>query len=296
MRRLRARSVRELFSPLVYDELHVLQYLMSFPECSHLDTGVVTISVDVDVGDENVGLVNEGRNDINVSSTMTEYQVGFIERNTLPPILELLKAFEIPVTFAIRGQLLDVAPSIIENINNSSIEHDIGGHGYYHRDIAAMTAQQADYEFSLLNNAMRGVGLRPKSFIFPRGRIAHLETLARFGYICFRSPGGFPHNRMRVDRVSGVWRLHSTLMIHGRTHVASVKKILDICSEKRTFAHLWFHPWNFGPHKSNLSGGLENVMKPLLAHIRALEKDRNVIVNTMKTLAELLERGRSSHS
>ena len=49
-----------------------------------LGRGMLIISVDVDVGNRKVGLINKGRNDLNVNNYFSEYQVGAIEEMALP--------------------------------------------------------------------------------------------------------------------------------------------------------------------------------------------------------------------
>ena len=83
------------------------------------------ISLDVDVGSKLVGLINTGKNDINVSRNLSGYSVGEIEQNVLPSLVDFFNNFEIPVTFAIRGRLMKVDTSIIEIILDSSVKHEM---------------------------------------------------------------------------------------------------------------------------------------------------------------------------
>jgi peptidoglycan/xylan/chitin deacetylase (PgdA/CDA1 family) len=285
-----ATSVRRSLSVIFYDRLHVLQYQMPFAERSLLDKGAVIFSIDIDVGHEEVGLVNQGKNDGNVSNTRSERQIGRVEQTALPLILDLFDSFEMPATFAVRGQLFDVSPATVEPIAVSPIKHDIGGHGYYHRSFTALTRSEASLELTMLHDAMRKFGLQPKSFVFPRNKIEHLDLLLHSGYLCFRGSGGFPHNRMLIDRVRGLWNVHPTLFVHSGSDVAALTEIVDICSRKKSPAHLWFHPWNFGSRKSEIENALTKVLRPLLAHVRKLESHGSIAISSMREIADHAER------
>ena len=65
---------------------------------------MIVISVDIDVGNKEIGIVNEGKNDENVNRRFSEYSIGVIEELALPMFLGFFEEFEFPVTFAIRGQ------------------------------------------------------------------------------------------------------------------------------------------------------------------------------------------------
>lgn len=283
-------SLRRISVPILYDRLHVLQYQMPLIKRSLLDIGTVTFSVDIDVGHEEVGLVNQGKNDRNVSTTKSERQIGRIEQTGLPLVLDVFDSFEVPATFAVRGQLFEVSPQTVEAITVRPIAHDIAGHGYYHRSFAALTGEESSAELGMLQNAMRKFGLQPESFVFPRNRIGHLDLLPSFGYLCFRGAGGFPNNRMSMDRVSGLWRLNPTLFVNSASNTALIEKIIDICSVHRAPAHFWFHIWNFGSDKSEMEHALGRVMRPLLAHISKLKHEGRITINSMKEVANKAER------
>jgi len=144
------------------------------------------ISVDVDVGDKELGVINDGKNDANVSSSTSEYLVGAIEERVLPLIVDLFDDFEIPVTFAIRGQLTEVDDSILDLILHSTVKHDIGAHGYYHRQFVNLSRTEAENELKMISVGMKNFGILPRSFVFPRNSVAHLELLEKYGYECYR--------------------------------------------------------------------------------------------------------------
>lgn len=253
---------------------------------AELKKGAVLFSIDVDVGHEDVGVRNQGRNDTNVSDIMSERQVGKIEQMALPLILDSFDNFEIPVTLALRGQLFDVSPATAQAVISRSGDYDIGVHGYYHKSFAKLTHQEALREFEMLREAMQNFRLEPKSFVFPRNAIAHLDLLRAFDYLCFRGMGGFARNLMHVERTYGLWNVHPTAFVHSRSNILALRRVVDISLQRKLPAHLWFHPWNFGSNSSDVRKHVDNVLSPLLAHIRRLDDEGRIAVSTMKGIAE----------
>lgn len=113
---------------------------------------MVIVSIDVEVGSKALGFANRGRNDANVNKRLSEYQVGEIEELSLPLFLEMFNDLEIPVTFAVRGQLTEVKGSVLRFLLESPIKHDIGAHGYYHRQFSGLSRRRGrkgvDYDLS----------------------------------------------------------------------------------------------------------------------------------------------------
>ena len=62
-----------------------------------------------------------------------------------------LENSEIPATFAFRGQLADTDDSLIELVKQSSIKHEIGAHGYYHRCFTSLSHSEAERELRMIS-------------------------------------------------------------------------------------------------------------------------------------------------
>jgi hypothetical protein len=169
---------------------HFLAYSIKKPKMQ-LEKGMFIISVDVDVGSRELGVLNKGKNDENVVKGMSEYRVGEIDEVAFHLFLEAFNDFETPVTFAIRGQLVEVDNSILESLFKSSVEHDIGAHGYSHIEFTSLSRNEAENELNLISEGMNKFGIVPRSFVFPRGGLAHLDLLERYGYKCYRGVGDF---------------------------------------------------------------------------------------------------------
>lgn len=65
--------------------------------------------------------------------------------------VDFFNDLKIPVTFALRGQLLEVNTSIVDLLLESPIQHEIGSHGYYHRDFTKLSHSEAEYELRIFN-------------------------------------------------------------------------------------------------------------------------------------------------
>jgi peptidoglycan/xylan/chitin deacetylase (PgdA/CDA1 family) len=264
---------------------HFLLYSIKKPKM-HLKKGMFIISIDVDVGSRKLGVLNKGKNDENVVKSMTEYRVGEIDEVAFPLFYETLNHFEIPVTFAIRGQLTNVKNSILEDLLKSSIEHDIGAHGYSHREFTNLSYFEAENELKLISKGMKKFGVIPRSFVFPRGGVSHLDLLERYGYECYRSVGNFIDDCMYIEKKDRLYNVHPSLYLNQGTSYIFLKKILDIAIAKKLPFHVWFHLWNFGETKQSIHRALINVFYPLLRYVKKKEKSGSLDVETMLSATE----------
>ena len=160
------------------DLFHYITYrgfeLKRFP-LSELKNGMLITSIDLDVGNRKLGIINAGKNDINVNKRFSEYQIGVIEETAIPLFIKLFDELQMPVTIAVRGQLLELGESALAPILESSVKHDMGAHGYSHRSFSDLSYEEAENELKLTASLMKGFGIVPKSFVFPKNRVAHLN-------------------------------------------------------------------------------------------------------------------------
>ena len=178
---------------------HLGLFTLRRPE-TQLECGRLITSVDIDVGSKAVGEKNKGRNDANLHWCLSERQIGAIEESAIPPIVRFFDELEIPVTFAVRGQLTETQNTTLDLLTRSAVEHDIGAHGYYHRTFTSISFAEAQNELELISDGMKKFGLKPKSFIFPKNKINHLSLLEKFGYICYRDVGGLANDKMLIEK------------------------------------------------------------------------------------------------
>jgi hypothetical protein len=254
-----------------------------------LESGMLIISIDVDVGDKELGVINEGKNDANVSRHLSEYSVGEIEERALPLFLDLFNDFEVPVTFAIRGQLTEVDNSILELLLKSPVKHDIGAHGYYHKQFQKLSHNEAANELNMISVGMKKFGIIPRSFVFPRNSVAYLDLLEKYGYKCYRSYGDFMNDCMYIEKQGQLYDIHPSLYIDQGTSFMFLKKILDISVAKKLPFHVWFHLWNFGKTKESIQRTINNVFIPLLKYAKKKDESRMLTFETMLSAAKKIE-------
>jgi len=254
-----------------------------------LERGILITSVDIDVGNKELGTINRHKINRDVNRQFSEYSIGVIEELALPMFLNLLERLEIPVTFAIRGQWLEVPNSPLDCLLGSSVNHDIGGHGYYHRRFSYLSREEADSEFAKIREAMNNFNLSPTSFIFPTNSIAHLDLLAKYGFKCYREHGGLLKDGMYIRRHCQLWDIHPSLYIDRYSNFPVLRKILDLCIRRKLPFHIWFHLWNFGKTQDQIQSCLKNLFVPILRYAKQQAKNGRLAFETMASAVHTME-------
>jgi len=239
-------------------------------------------SIDVDVGNEKLGVTNRGRCDRDVSDNNSERFVGEVEQRNLPFLLHLFEDLEIPVTFAFRGQLFDVDASFPKLVMRSSIRHEIGSHGYYHKAFTTLSRKKADEELRMTSIAMSRYGVVPRSFVFPKNKVAHLDLLKKYRYVCYRGLGGFTRDDTYIGKDSdGLYNIHPSFFLGWISDSSYARRIVDLCARKKLPFHVWFHPWDIGYTEERTKKRIERMLFPLLRHARRREKTGVLTFETM---------------
>lgn len=268
--------------------VHYLLYWGRTPR-TRLETAMMIVSVDVDVGNRKLGEVNEGKNDLNVNDHFTEHMIGEMEEHALPLIVDCFNTFSIPATFAIRGQLMEVDASVFEYLHESPIKHDIGAHGYYHRDFTILSRDEARHDLKLISTEMTKARIRPRSFVFPRNRVAHLDLLQEFGYLCYRGYGDVRSDAMLIEKHGGLYNIHPSLYLGYVTSPVFTKKIIDLAIKRRLPIHVWFHPWNLGNEEKSVSKRISHLLLPIFQHVKSKQREGLLKFETMLSAAEKME-------
>jgi hypothetical protein len=259
----------------------------------NLDHGILIISIDIDAGHEALGIINKGKNDAYVNDFFTEYAIGQIEGRAFPIFIALFNDFEIPATFAIRGQLTEVDNSIQELFKESTVDHDIGAHGYYHREFTTLTSDEAEDELRRIHVGMRKSGIVPQSFVFPKNSVAHLELLEKYGYKCYRGHGGLIKDCMLISKEGSLFEVHSSLYIDQYSHHRMLERILDIAIVKKLPFHIWFHLWNFGQSQDEMSKCVSRIFKPFFRYAKKKVRTGNLacasMISATNTIREYIE-------
>jgi hypothetical protein len=253
------------------------------------ERGLLIISIDIDVGHRNVALLNEGKNDHNVHNYLSEYEVGAIEETAIPLFLDLFDHFSVPATLAVRGQLLEVGEWALAAILQTSVKHDIGAHGYSHRSFQDLSLTEAERELNLLSTMMEKVNIFPKSFIFPRNRVAHLNLLEKYGYRCYREYGDFIHDGMYITKRNLLYDVHPSLHIDQYTSHIFLKAMLNICIQSKLPFHVWFHLWSFGKKGKPIQKAIQRIFVPFLEYAEAKANEGVLSFETMFSAVEKLE-------
>jgi hypothetical protein len=270
---------------------HFLAYSSKKPKMQ-LEKGMFIISIDVDVGNRELGVINGGKNDKNVNNSISEYRIGEIDEIAFPLFNSTFANLQIPVTFAIRGQLTELKHSILESLLDSPVKHDIGAHGYYHRTFSDLSSVEAENELTMISQGMKNFGIIPRSFVFPKNRVAHLDLLEKFGYKCYRSLGNLMSDGMYVEKRGQLYNICPSLYIDARSYSSPifVKKILDIAISKKLSFHIWFHLWNFGQTKESIHKNLRRMLFPIFKYAKKREKNGDLTFETMLSAAEKMEK------
>jgi hypothetical protein len=254
-----------------------------------LEKGMLIVSTDIDVGSPELGVINRGKRDRDVNTRLSECQIGKIEELSVPLFVEVFDDFGIPITFAVRGQLTEVNGSILELLLRSSVKHDIGAHGYYHREFTNLSRNEAENELNMISSGMRKFGIVPRSFVFPKNSVAHLDLLEKYGYKCYRSYGGFMYDCMYIEKQGQLYNIHPSLYIDQGTSFTFLKKILDVSIAKKLPFQVWFHLWNFGGTKESIQRSINSVFFPLLKYAKKKEKSGLLTFETMLSATEKVE-------
>lgn len=269
-----------------------LRYRFERPRMQ-LDRAMFIVSIDVDVGSREVGTINKGANDANIqcNGSLSEYALGEIEERAFHLFDDVFTELQLPVTFALRGQITEVDDSILAFLLKSRVNHDIGFHGYYHRKFTDLTRDQADDELSRIQAGSHKFGVTPRSFIFPKNRVAHLDLLEKYEYKCYRGYGDYKENVMYIEKEGQLYNIHPSLYLNLSVIDTPLimKKILGIAVAKKLPLHLWFHLWNFGTTDEAIAGYIDKVFLPLLRDVKRYETRGLLTVETMLSATETVE-------
>ena len=201
---------KDYFRSIMSQFLHYAVFSYNKP-LSEFETASLIISIDVDVGSPEVGIKNRGLNDCNVHDFLSESTVGKIEEQAIPLLLKAFNEVEFPATFALRGQLVEVENSIFHQILDSTPKHEIAAHGYSHKVFTALSNSEADEELKMISFGMKKFDVTPKSFVFPKNKVSHLELLEKHGYLSFRAEGTSLKDGMYLEKCGNLINVHPSL-------------------------------------------------------------------------------------
>lgn len=250
-----------------------------------------------------------------------------IERNCVfPALLKLFDEYAIPATWCVVGHLmlercdgrhddrgrpgwfrLDPASSeqsapwfygrsLVKRIQACGIRQEIGLHSFSHAIFNECGAEVADAELDASMAAARELGIEPRSFVFPRNAIDHLDRLAAHGIQVYRgeSPrwydhGGYPRLLRRIGHLvdiatvappplveprrdrHGLWNVPASMLytpsfgarcvVPVALRVMRAKAGLRAAAQKGGLFHLWFHPTDLTVRTAAMLNGLRQVLR-----------------------------------
>lgn len=271
------------------------------------DTGVFTISLDTELA---WGTFDKG----NVDGYEEAYRNA---PEVIDRLCELFGEYEIPATWAIVSHLLEdcdgdhsdrappdfewvddwfgelpcssgmdknmwYAPWLIDRIRDCETEQEIGLHGSTHMQLGAngCSRQHADEEIGAAMETLRSHGVEPKSFVFPRNDIGHLDVLREHGIRDFRGVNARWYERASIPSAvqpplrfadeatrrtppvvepierDGILEIPGSQVFRpsrdgwqytpGESSVVRAKKGLRRAARTGGVFHLWLHPFNLG--------------------------------------------------
>jgi hypothetical protein len=246
---------------------------------------------------------------------------GAAERRSIKRLLDILDEFNITATWALVGHLFydkcekcSICPilewqgkyrsfeevyetnhplwygkDIVELLLARGSRHEIAFHAYTHRVFdSRMTQQDARIEIQEWLRAAKTMNLVPRTVIFPRNRVGHLDAFEEAGFICYRGEQVMPKTYAipligktlnRIDLVlqifspqayelrteaAGLVNLPSSrwlfgmnrnvelildaLNLHNLRIRAFIKEVERAAREKKVI-HIWAHPYEFRTEK-----------------------------------------------
>ncbi len=295
------------------------------PENFHLDKGVFTLSLDFELIWGTLDLFGPGGFG---KSCRVEREI-VIDR-----LLDLLAEFDVAATWFIVGHLmLDscdgkheelVRPShawhegdwlkhdpggretdapeflgrsLVEKILACPVRQEIGCHSFTHTIFGdrGCSRDAAESELAACVKAAGDLGIKMRSFAFPRNIVGHLDALSRYDFTCYRGPepqwrgwqyAPSPLKRMwnlvevilaarppvvLPEKTGGLLNVPGSMVYfpaHGpRRHIPHALRVkravkgLDAAARRKRVFHLWFHPTNLADQTEEMFLGLCRVFE-----------------------------------
>jgi len=217
-------------------------------------------------------------------------------------LLDLLAKHGIPATWAIVGALFEDgaddllhAPDLIEEIQRCPVPQEIGSRTFTHPVMTMVTREQAHRQFALAVESAAKAGVRPRTIIFPRNQIAHLDLAREYGFTCYRTPeprwycgAGERDPLSRLGHLADVLAATTPrsvepvldefgmMAIPGsmlytpsfgiRRHIPAALRVtrarrgLQEAIRNRNVFHLWFHPTDIVVNMNEMLAGLDQIL------------------------------------
>jgi peptidoglycan/xylan/chitin deacetylase (PgdA/CDA1 family) len=154
------------------------------------------------------------------------------------------------------------ATDLIKQILESKVEHDIACHSFSHVDFSKCSREVALSEVRKCKEVMKKYCVDPKSFIFPKNRVGHLNVLKQEGFKTFRIKMNHTSNSL-IDlaletlfptvgvpiQVNGLLGIPSSLLFQSSHNIHTLRLLISArrgieraVNEKRIF-HIIMHDY-----------------------------------------------------
>jgi peptidoglycan/xylan/chitin deacetylase (PgdA/CDA1 family) len=271
-------------------------------------------------------------------------------RDAIVGLCDLFDRYEIPTTWALVMHLLDecsghdamvspefewiedwfgaapcasgvdkelwYAPDILDEIRSRGVEHEIGLHGYSHMIMGASgcTREAARAEINKAVEVAETAGIQPKTYVFPRNSICHLDILSEFGIQNFRGKDDrwYEHSLPRTLRrplrfgdeflqrtppvvtpevQSGLLNVPGSQILRPlnekwkytphNSQINRAVKGLEKAVKSGDIYHIWFHPFNIA---INLEQHLQ-MLEKILEYAAKLRTENLLEIRTIDGLS-----------
>lgn len=174
--------------------------------------------------------------------------------------------------------------------------HEMAWHGATHLCLADQTSADAvELELQLAASLFDAIGHTPKTIVFPRNLVGHLDRLERAGFQTYRArpPSGFT---ARFSGLANEWKVWDSRVqakpirqqgwrvspagfflnwpsgvrswVPVGVTVSRWKSLLRAAVEREGYVHMWFHPHNLITAPA-MQGAFEQLMKEVGQLVRA---------------------------
>lgn len=221
-------------------------------------TGTVVVSLDFELGWGHREIRPEYVEELRDEEDMVDARVR--------RLIDLFEAYELPATWAVVGKLLTPGSDplfhnrqLFEALLDSTPDHEVGLHSHAHRPFDELSLDEARDDVEAGVEVLREWGVVPRSFVFPRNRVAHTDALRDHGFTRYRDAAA----ARRFRRIASAWfpdvvelplagtapiGLPETLFLAARRPDwylrRSVERSLERAASTDGLVHYWLHPHN----------------------------------------------------
>lgn len=135
---------------------------------------------------------------------------------------------------------------LIEKIQTSKTNHEIGCHSFSHIDFSSntTTTELVDSELSECIRLANNMSIDLRSFVFPGNFEGFHDKLKHNNFTSYRGYSGFESVSYPVKK-NGLWDIHQSMILapQKKNLVNKSRILIDTAIKSHGVCHLWFHPF-----------------------------------------------------